>query len=170
MSPAFSVSACLATRPAPENTESTRQIEQDLSAFLGFADDSGQVRAVLVYHAGELVFERYTGTGSRDYWNTHSVTMSVLSALVGIAIERGEISSVDATLGDLLPSYAAEMGPDVAAVTLQQLLTQTGNFTPSLSLAETFWHSSDWVRAILTERAAAGQALMRSSTRTRGRT
>ncbi|GAA1974830.1 serine hydrolase [Microbacterium pumilum] len=155
----LALNGCIRTPDDPDrpDVESIAvQIEEDLDEFLRDGDDAGQVRAVLVYHDGEAVLERYRGADPEDYWDTRSVTKSVMSTLVGIAIGQGMISGVDATLGELLPSYTAEMTPEVSAITLQRLLTQTENFPLDRSADETFWESPDWIRAILAQRAAAG--------------
>jgi hypothetical protein len=39
-----------------------------------------------------------------------------MSILVRIALDEGDLGSVDQTLSELLPGYAAIMAPDVAAV------------------------------------------------------
>ena len=144
MGPAFSVDACQATRP-PLRTPTALDNRAGPVDFSRIRRRVRQARAVLVYHAGELVVERYAGTDSSHYWNTHSVTTSVLSALVGIAIERERSRVSRPTLGELLPSYAAGMSPDVAAISLQQLRPRPET-SPGFSPAETFWHSPNWVR------------------------
>jgi CubicO group peptidase (beta-lactamase class C family) len=55
------------------------------------------------------------------------VTKSVLSTLVGVAVADGLLSLND-SLQQMLPEYAAEMTPRVASVTLRDLLTMRGGF------------------------------------------
>ena len=87
------------------------------------------VRAVLVYQGGEPVLEYYRGEEARDVrLNARSVTKSVISTLIGIAIDQGAISGVDATLGDLLPTYRDIMNAEVAAIPLRSILTHTAGF------------------------------------------
>lgn len=84
-------------------------------------DDHGDLRAVVVRRGGALVAERYfngeTPTGLHD---VRSAGKSITSLLVGIAIDRGMIRSVDVRLGDALPAASAS---PIAAATLQDLLT-----------------------------------------------
>ena len=75
-----------------------------------FGDES--VRAVIVQQHGEPVFERYSGSHPDDTWDVRGVTRVVTSTLVGIAIDRGLIRGVDATLGELLPAYAGTLAPE----------------------------------------------------------
>jgi hypothetical protein len=56
----------------------------------------GNVRSVLIHREGRLVFERYFDGYDREYLQpVYSVTKSVTSALIGIAINHGEIDGVD---------------------------------------------------------------------------
>lgn len=70
------------------------QVAADVDAYLPAFDRHNQIRAVLVFHDGEPVLERYTGAGPEDYWDVRSVTKSVVSALIGIAIDQGYIDGV----------------------------------------------------------------------------
>ena len=54
-----------------------------------------------------------------------SVTKSVTSALVGIAIAEGRIPGVEANAEELLPGYRAHMAPDKKNLTLHHILTMT---------------------------------------------
>lgn len=53
-----------------------------------------------------------------------SVTKSVMSALIGIAIERGDLPGLDATLGELLP-HRNITDPEIRAIRLENVLTMT---------------------------------------------
>lgn len=125
------------------------------------------MRAVLVYHEGEPLLERYTGASAEDHLDTQALGESVMSALIGIAIDQGHLEGVDQTLGDLLPDYATAMTPSVAAITLRQVLSQTAGFpadssasrhasSGSLSTVNTYRESDDWVRTILVDWASGG--------------
>src|SRR3712207_1094082 len=46
------------------------------------------VRAIVVSVDGETVFERYYGTSADGYWPAQSVTKSVVSTLIGIAVDQ----------------------------------------------------------------------------------
>ena len=85
----------------------------------------GDVQAVVVLRDDTTVFEGYYGTTAREFHDTRSVTKSVMSTLIGIAIADGSIAGVEATLADLLPDHRAEMTPAVARTTLDQVLSMT---------------------------------------------
>lgn len=101
-----------------------RVVRDDLSTD----PDSGDLRAFLVDHDGRLVLEKYVGTTADRYWDVESVTKSVVSTLIGIAIGERAISGVDATLADLLPTHRAAMSPAVARTTLHDVLSMSAGF------------------------------------------
>ena len=80
--------------------------------------------------------------------NVSSVSKSVTSALVGIAIGEGLIPGVDATLDELLPQYAAAMSPTEREITLRHLLTMSGGLR---DVPEAMVSSTDWLAQILAE-------------------
>jgi CubicO group peptidase (beta-lactamase class C family) len=90
-----------------------------------------ELRAALVSVDGEVVAERYYGSDPTEYADLQSVTKSIVSMLVGIAIGEGKISGVDATLEELLPQYRKDMDDRTRKTTLRQLLTMTAGWTDS---------------------------------------
>jgi len=93
--------------------------------------DSQGVFSLLVVRNGVLVVERYfndaTAGQSREI---ASASKSVMSALVGIAIDRGFIESVDETLDSLLPApFESGAYDDKGDLTLRSLLTMSSGFS-----------------------------------------
>lgn len=97
------------------------------AAFNAASEVEG-IRSLLVSQDGILVREEYFNGGGPDrVGEVWSVTKSVTSALVGIAIEQGHIENVDQTLGDFLVSPEFdELDDSWAEVTVENLLTMTG--------------------------------------------
>lgn len=145
--------ACTGAEPT-EQTPSIPDREKIAAAIAGqgeIINDFDQVRAILVATDDRIVFEQYYGTDQDAYWGMQSITKSVVSTLVGIALEEGLIGSIDDTLAQLLPRYANVMSPAVAGTTLRQLLTMTAGFPSGDEvLAPAFTRSEDWAREILT--------------------
>ncbi len=139
---------------SPEQTFSSPDRERIVAAIAGYTDviaDFDQLRAVMVATDDRIVFERYYGTDQDAYWGVQSVTKTVVSTLVGIALHEGLIGSLDDTLARLLPKYASVMSPAVARTSLRQLLTMTAGFPSGDEAAgPAFIKSEDWVREILT--------------------
>lgn len=85
----------------------------------------GTVQSIIIEKEGELLFEEYRGRMSRDRpTNTKSASKSVLSLLIGIAVEEGYIESVNEPIGQYFPDYF-EANPDSVkeAITIKDLLT-----------------------------------------------
>ena len=147
------LSACSDAR-SPEQTSWTAQRERVSAAIDGYADvipDFDALRALVVAIDDRIVFERYYGADRNEYWGSQSVTKSIMSTLVGIALHEGLIGSLDDTLATLLPQHADAMSATVAGTTLSQLLTMTAGFPSGEEPAgPAFTQSDDWVREILT--------------------
>ena len=62
--------------------------------------------SLLVVRNGYLVFEKYYSWGSAyKYAVVHSVTKSVTSALIGIALDKGYLQRLDQKLIEFFPEY-----------------------------------------------------------------
>ena len=96
-----------------------------------YTDKFRNLRAMVITVDGEDVFERYVDSDEQRTWDVQSVGKSVMSMLIGIALGEGRLRSVDQTLGELLPSYAAVMSPKTKAITLHQILTMTSACRPT---------------------------------------
>ena len=119
-----------------------------------FEDDSSgayaNVRAVLVFVGARPLVQRYNDSSAKATSNVFSVTKSVMSILVGIALDEGDLRGLDQTLAELLPDYAEDMAPRMAGVTLGQVLTMTAGFPadgPNTDV--TFFTADDLVAAIV---------------------
>jgi CubicO group peptidase (beta-lactamase class C family) len=80
----------------------------------------GNLHSLLIVKDGKLVFEKYFSghnPGSIDY--VASVTKTVASITIGIAIDHGFIQGSDQYLADLLPSYADVINADPLKQKLQ---------------------------------------------------
>ena len=82
----------------------------------------------LVVWQGDAIAEAYYFDGNTETSLNHvrSVTKSVMTTLVGIALEEGFLTSLDHSLG-LYLSEVADLG-DKGGITVQHLLTMTGGF------------------------------------------
>jgi CubicO group peptidase (beta-lactamase class C family) len=99
------------------------------------------VRAVLVSVDGETRIAHYRhGFTEDDHGHVFSVTKSVVSILIGIAIADGLIAGVDQPLAELLPEHRRAMSAETADVTLRQLMSMSGGF-------DNYLHVSQWREA-----------------------
>jgi len=118
----------------------------------------GARHSLLVARGGRLAVEEYFSTASPDQLHTmQSVTKSVTSLLVGIALDQRRIGSVDRTVLSELPRYSDLRGVDPRrdALSLRHLLEMRGGLAWSEdpyagSDLETLNNSrGDWVRFVL---------------------
>jgi len=124
-----------------------------LAEALDRAAELANLRGILVSHRGEIVLERYTdGAGADRATNVKSVSKSLLSVLVGIAIQEGHIRGVDQPVSEFFPAYFARNGvdPRKRRITLGHLLSmQSGLESTSFDQYGAWVNSPDWVRAAL---------------------
>ncbi len=121
----------------------------DFDSADGAARSLTRLHSLLVQHNGELVFEKYyNGAGAGRPANMKSASKSVISALVGIAIEEGFIESVDSNLEEFFPEYLeGEEYTEKRAITVENLLTmQSGLETTSNRNYGRWVASRDWVK------------------------
>jgi CubicO group peptidase (beta-lactamase class C family) len=96
---------------------------EDASVLLASYMDEHHLAGVMVLQHGRVRVQRYAlGFGPEQRWESFSVAKSVTSALLGVALQRGDIHSLDDTLGTYIPELRDSA---YAKVTVQQLLTMT---------------------------------------------
>ena len=79
----------------------------------------------MVQREGELIIDAHRmGMRAAHTTNVKSVSKSIISMLVGIAIEQGRLSGVQQPIGEFFPDYFKRK-PDQAkaAITIRDLLT-----------------------------------------------
>jgi CubicO group peptidase (beta-lactamase class C family) len=106
-----------------------------IGARLGAWKDA-DVHAIVIVRHGTLVYERYFA-GEDQNWgkrlgrvaydatmvhDLRSVTKSLTSLVVGIALDRGWIKSLDAPVLSFFPDYADLRSPEKERITLQHFL------------------------------------------------
>jgi CubicO group peptidase (beta-lactamase class C family) len=95
--------------------------------------DAGQLQTLyglLVIKNGYLVAEQYYHAGSvGQLGNRQSVTKSVTSALVGVALEQGCLSSVDQKMIEFFPDLAGQLeDPRKRDITIRHLLQMRAGY------------------------------------------
>jgi len=111
-----------------------------------------RLHSLLINHDGKLLFEQYyNGTGANRQANMKSASKTVISALVGIAIDRGLIESVDQPIGDYFADVlAGDENATKRAITIEDLLTMRSGLETTSNRNYGAWVvSSNWVRHAL---------------------
>ena len=110
-----------------------------------------RMRSLLVHWRGELVRETYFGgTTPTTRANIKSASKSVVSALVGIAIQQRRLRGVRQTIAELLPAETRGLEARKRAITVEDLLTmRAGLQSTSFDQYGSWVSSRDWVRDAL---------------------
>ena len=121
--------------------------------LLSRADELPRLRSLLVSVDHELVEEHYYhGASAGRVANLKSASKSIISLLVGIAIDLGQIPSVDQSITDYFPEYLSQgVDSDKSEITIENLLAmQAGLETTSNRNYGRWVQSGNWIRHILT--------------------
>lgn len=109
--------------------------------------------SLLVVRGGYLLHEDYrNGAAPDDLHNVKSVTKSVLSALVGIALDTGDLASIHEPIGAFFAAHFASIADRAKrAITLEDLLTMRSGLEWNEWAGTTIQMtaSPDWVRFVL---------------------
>jgi CubicO group peptidase (beta-lactamase class C family) len=120
-----------------------------LDAAMAEAALLSRIRSLIVSVDGTIVAEQYFhGAAAGRTTNIKSASKSIISALVGIAIDRGLIEGVDEPISRYLP----EAGKDPAkrTITIEDLLTMRSGLETTSNRNYGRWvMSPNWVRFVL---------------------
>ena len=110
-----------------------------------------KLRSLVVAWKGEIALEKYYHGATRTTpANIKSASKSIISALVGIAVERGDIGGVTSTLATLLPTDTRALDTAKRAITVEDLLTMRAGLQSTSFENYGAWVSSgNWVRDAL---------------------
>jgi CubicO group peptidase (beta-lactamase class C family) len=99
------------------------QMSQDIRANVP------EARSLLIVRNGYIVYEDYFKGDETYAGPIWSVTKSMISALIGIALDEGDIRGIEDRLFDYLAEYDTEdIDPYFDEITIEHLLTMTAGF------------------------------------------
>jgi len=114
-------------------------------------EEHSNIAGVVVIKNNQLAYE-YCADGNVKQSTTHvaSVTKSILSALVGIAIDKGAIKSVEDKVLDYFPRYQLKRGEKTLKnITIKHLLTMTAPYKYKYEPYTKIYSSDDWTTSTL---------------------
>ena len=111
-----------------------------------------QLRSLVVSHHGQIVSEYYArGVRPTGLANIKSASKSLISTLVGIAVERGLIPSVHEPIVTWFPELRQDKDPRKRLITVEDLLTMRAGLESTSGRNYGRWvQSPNWVRFALT--------------------
>lgn len=110
--------------------------------------EHGNIAGVVVLKNGETVYQNYFNScGAASRVHVYSVTKSIVSILIGIALDQGYIQSVDQKVLEFFPEYAVKKGEEtIRSITLRDMLTMTAPYKYRFAPYIKYFTSEDWVR------------------------
>jgi CubicO group peptidase (beta-lactamase class C family) len=141
---AGSVPAAVAPAPEPAAPWSADALDAAVR-------DLTLLHSLIVSRGGDVIFEQYYGgrTATR-LANVKSASKSVISALVGIAIERGLIPGVETPIVTYFPELAEDPDPRKTDITVGHLLEMRSGLEGTSGGSYGAWVTSrNWVRYAL---------------------
>jgi CubicO group peptidase (beta-lactamase class C family) len=141
-------SAALAARSAPAAPALDRATR---AALLEQGADLPRLRSLLVSIGGQLVEEHYFhGATARGQANLKSASKTLISILVGIAIDRGHLAGVDQPIADFFRDELAGADAAKRSITIGDLLTMRSGLETTSNRNYGRWVGSrHWVRHAL---------------------
>lgn len=106
---------------------------------------------IVVLKNGKTVYENYFNGYTADN-NLHifSVTKSIISILIGIAIDKGYIKSIQQKVLEFFPDYTVKRGErTIQNVTLKDMLTMTAPYKYESEPYIEYFTSDNWVNSAL---------------------
>ena len=138
----------------PDDSLPTSPLDPVLrTELLSRADQLPRLRSLLVSVDNQLVEEHYYhGASSQRAANLKSASKSIISLLVGIAIDLGFVAGVNQTITDYFSEYFGDdAGFSKTRITVGHLLSmQSGLETTSNRNYGRWVQSGNWIRHILT--------------------
>jgi CubicO group peptidase (beta-lactamase class C family) len=134
--------------PPPASAPNAGLIEETVER----AKDLPNLRSLIVSHNGSILAERAFGGARLDRpTNIKSASKTIMSVLVGIAIDRGVLQGVDQPVASVLAqSIPSEADPRIRQVTIGHLLSMQAGLERTSGRNYGAWIGSDnWVRYAL---------------------
>ena len=145
----FIALACLLLGTPPRVSQGQTDGSSELTAS---AAQLPQLRSLLVSHHGQIVSEYYAkGVPATGLANVKSASKSLISTLVGIAIDRALIKGLREPIASWYPELRQDKDPRKQRITIEDLLTMRSGLESTSGRNYGRWvQSPNWVRFALT--------------------
>jgi CubicO group peptidase (beta-lactamase class C family) len=132
--------------------------EQQLNDSFTTLGNVRGMKSIIVSRNDTIVKEQYFySSGPNIAHDVRSVTKTVTALLIGIAIDKGYISSVEEEIGKFLSPLVGNISPDKSELKIKHLLTMSsglewyewGNYGEYNNEYNNWWRSSDQITYLL---------------------
>lgn len=105
------------------------------------------IAGIVVQKNGKTQYEKYFhGCDADSRIHIYSVTKSIISILIGIAMDKGCIKSIDQKVLDFFPEYTVKKREKtIQNITLRDMLTMTAPYKYKIPPYKKYFSSEDWV-------------------------
>lgn len=109
------------------------------------------IAGIAIVKDESLIYEKYfDGYTKDDLLHIASVTKSIISILIGIALYKGYVKNIEQKILEFFPDYTIKRGEKTMQnVTIKNLLTMTAPFKYKSEPYTKVYSSDDWVKAAL---------------------
>lgn len=127
------------------NQEKINELERTICS------DYCNIAGIFVLKNGQKLYENcFNGYNADTAFHVFSVTKSIISALIGIAIDKGYIESINQKVLDFFPDYTPKRGEKTAQrVTIRDMLTMTTPYKYKSAPYTKYFSSDNWVNSAL---------------------
>tara|TARA_A100000171_G_scaffold52081_1_gene68946 strand:+ start:3465 stop:4433 length:969 start_codon:yes stop_codon:yes gene_type:complete len=126
-----------------------RRVPEEIIQLIATSYDN--ITGIVVLKDNKITHENYFHEyNQNDTIHIASVTKSILSILIGIAIDKGFIKSLDQNVLDFFPDYQVKRREQVIQkVTVRHLLTMTAPYKFKSEPYTQVYSSEDWTKEVL---------------------
>lgn len=132
----------------------TAHAGERLQTALTQLEQMDRLHTLIIAHQGDIIFEStWDGPGPMTPVNIKSLSKTILATLIGHAISKEVIPSLQSTLGDLTPQLIPDQAdPRVHDITVEQLLAMQSGLAGTSGANYGRWvQSNDWVSSALNQ-------------------
>lgn len=122
------------------------------------AADYRNMVGMVIVKDGETIYENYyNGCNDKSRIHVFSVTKSIVSILIGIALDKGLIKSVDDKVLEYFPNYVVKRGEKTLPnIRIRDILTMTVPYKYKFNPYTKYFTSMDWVKFSLDKMGGRG--------------
>ena len=111
-------------------------------------NDYSNMTGMVILKEGKSVYENYyNGYTEANRIHIFSVTKSIISALFGIALDKGYIDSIEQKVLEFYPEYMVKRGEKtIQNIKIKDMLTMTAPYKYKFNPYTKYFTSMDWVK------------------------